>query len=413
MKLNICALLPLLYSPDMRVNPQIGIFSYLSKFGHRITWLMSSENSRTAQQLFHEDISVCTAPYIHYLSDSFLIGKVFNQIPAAFRKMCLTLRVFCDNKAHYDIIFVRDGTVDGLVASYIQARYNIPFVYELTDPLEQEWKVNKVEAKKPLFFWYLMAMVKTYLKMRVMKKADLILVTTRWFDEALIKRDIPKEILMPFPNGVDLESFSGRGGKDIRDRYGMGSATVIVYIGTMAKVRKLDVLLRAFQLVKHMEENVKLLMIGEGTGKNDLERLAVTLGLEKEVIFTGQVLQSEVPRYITAADIGISPVPPVSFYVVSSPIKLLEYMAMGKPVVANEEIMEHKEVIEESGGGITVPFQDKAFADAIIELIDNPEKAGEMGRRGAEWVVKNRSYEVLARRLEARLLELLRNKQRS
>lgn len=67
---------------------------------------------------------------------------------------------------------------------------------------------------------------------------------------------------------------------------------------------------------------------------------------------------------------------------------MFEYMAMAKPVVANEEIPEHKEVFEESGGGISVPF-------------------GAMGRKGREWVVRNRTYEILARQVEERYLELL------
>ena len=81
-----------------------------------------------------------------------------------------------------------------------------------------------------------------------------------------------------------------------------------------------------------------------------------------------------------------------------------------KPVVANEEIPEHKELLEQSGGGILVPFTPEAFANAIIELLDNPERAQEMGRRGREWVVKNRTYEILARHVEERYLELIQSK---
>ena len=53
-----------------------------------------------------------------------------------------------------------------------------------------------------------------------------------------------------------------------------------------------------------------------------------------------------------------------------------------------------------------MPFREETFADAIIELLNSPVKVGEMGRRGQAWVVENRSYEVLARRLEAKFLEL-------
>jgi glycosyltransferase involved in cell wall biosynthesis len=85
-------------------------------------------------------------------------------------------------------------------------------------------------------------------------------------------------------------------------------------------------------------------------------------------------------------------------------------MAMEKPVVANSEIFEQREIITESGCGILVPFEAGAFADAIVELLDNQGKASSMGRKGREWLVKNRDYKVLARKVEQRYLQLVRPK---
>ena len=132
------------------------------------------------------------------------------------------------------------------------------------------------------------------------------------------------------------------------------------------------------------------------------------LELENTVIFVGQVPYFEVLEFIAAADVAVPPVPPLDIYKVSSPCKLFEYMGVAKPVVANEEIPEHREVIEKSGGGILVPFTSEGFTDAIAYLLDNPKKAAEMGSRGRKWVVKNRSYEILARQVEERYYQLLR-----
>ncbi len=405
MKLKICMLIPIRYGPNMRVNPQIGIFSYLSRFGHKITWVLSAEDSRTTQKTIHSGIQVYAAPYTHYLNEHSLLGKIINRIPATFRKMRLALKVFREGK--YDLVFVRDDTFDGLLGVYLGRRYKIPFVYELTDPLDQEWEGYKVEAKKPLFLWYLMAKIKALLKVYIMKKADLILPTTRWFEKGLAQKGISSAKLMPFPNGVDLESFPNKDGRGVRQKYHLGNSKVIIYVGVIGKARKLDVLINAFFKVREQRKDVKLLMVGDGTDRKDLEQLTSELGIKDEVIFTGQVHQSEVPNFIAAADIGVSPVPPLSFYKVSSPIKTLEYMATGKPVVANEEIHEHEEIIKQSGGGILVPFASEAFVSAIIKLLNDSEKAEEMGRQGHEWVVKNRSYEILARKLEERYIRLI------
>ncbi len=406
MKLKICMLIPIRYGPNMRVNPQIGIFSYLSHFGHEITWVLSAEDSRTTQKTTHHGIQVYATPYVHYLNEHSLLGKIINRIPATFRKMRLALKVFKESK--YDMVFVRNDTFDGLVSTYIKRKYKIPFVYELTNPLDQEWEeCYKIEGKKPLFLWYLMARIKALLKVYIMKKADLILLTTRWFEEGLTEKGISGAKLMPFPNGVDLETFSDKDGKDIRQQYHLGNSKVITYIGEITKARNLSVLINVFLKLKEQRRDVKLLMVGDGTDRKNLEQHTSELGIKDDVIFTGQVRQSEVPNFIAAAGIGVSPVPPLSFYRVSSPIKTLEYMAMAKPVVANEEIHEHEEIIKQSGGGILVSFASEAFASAIIKLLNDSEKAEEMGRQGHEWVVKNRSYEILARKLEERYIRLI------
>ena len=405
MKLKICMLLPIRYDPNMRVNPQIGIFSYLSHFGHEVTWVLSAKDNSTTQKTTYNGINVYVSPYIHYLSEAFLLGKAFNLALAAFSKMRLALKVF--RGSTYDMVFVREDTFDGLIGTYIKRKYKINFVYELTDPLEQEWEGYKIEARKPLFLWLLMAKVKAWLRVYIMKKADLILPTTRWFEEGLVEKGIPKSKLMPFPNGIDLEYFSKRDDKDVREKYCMGNSKVIIYLGVMGKTRKLDIIINAFAKVKQKTQAVKLLMVGDGTDRKNLEKLSEELGIKEEVIFTGQVHQSEVPNFIAAADIGLSPVPPLSFYKVSSPIKMLEYMAMGKPVVANEEIHEHKEILEASGGGVLVQFSVESFACAIIKLLEHPEAAAAMGKKGHEWVAKNRSYEILARKLEERYMQLV------
>lgn len=214
--------------------------------------------------------------------------------------------------------------------------------------------------------------------------------------------------LLLYPNGVDTESFTCKDKKNIVEEYHLNHSRVIIYIGTTDKARYLNILIEAFARVREKKEKVKLLMIGEGTDKDNLAKLARELGIEDDVIFTGQVSHSEVPHFIAVADIGVSPVPPLSFYKVTCPVKMLEYMSMAKPVIANSEIFEHKKILEQSGGGILVPFASEAFAEALIEMLDNPERRAEMGRKGKEWIVKNRSYEVLARRLEEGLFELLK-----
>lgn len=405
-RLRICMLLPFpCYSENMRVPPQIGICSYLTKFGHEVTWVIWSENRHQVQPFLFNNVQVYVTPEIHYLPVSSLLARILNKVPNTVKRMCFVLRIFKEEK--YDLIFVRDDVFDGLIATYIRRKYGIPFVFELSNPLEQDWISYKIEPKKPRFVYYFVFKLTKFIGTRLLHKANLILPISNGLKEHLVAQGIPEPRIMPVSSGVEIEAFSNRDGRGVGEKYRLGNSRVIIYIGTLGKPRHMSVLVQAFSRVKHKRGNAKLLVVGEGSDEKNLKSLARELGMEEDVIFTGQVPQVEIPNFIATADIGVSAVPPFSFYKVSSPIKMFEYMAMAKPVVANEEIYEHKEVLEQSGGGILVPFIPGAFAQAIIELLDNPKKAAEMGQRGREWVVKNRTYEILARQVEEKFANLV------
>ena len=325
--------------------------------------------------------------------------------------MRLILSIFREGK--YDLILVRDDVFSGLIATYLKRRYKIPFVFELTDPLEQEWEMCQIKQFRPLFWYYLRSRFKKWLSLRLLHQADLVLPISKWLKDDLIKnKGISESKIMVLPEGANSKLFFHREREEeVVEKYQLNEAKVIIYEGTLDKARQLSLLLQAFSRVSRERQKARLLMVGDGDDRENLQNLAKELRMVDDVIFTGRVSQSEVPNFIAAAAIGVSAVPPLSFYKASSPVKMFEYMAMAKPVVANEEIPEHKEVLEESGGGILVPFAAEAFARAIIELLDNPAKAAEMGRKGREWVVKNRSYEVLARQVEEAYLGLVAGRQ--
>ena len=401
MKINVCMLLGLRYGEKMRIAPQIGIASYITYFGHDVTWILSSEEVKEFQETTFNDVRVFVVPCMY----SGGILKAITKVLYAIRRMHFVLKN-CKNES-YNMIFVREGIFDAFLAWYVKKRYKIPFTFERVDPIGQGWEFYKFYHPRLKYFWYFILRINAYLTLLILHKADLVLPTTKWMLEDFAEKGIEKSKMMPFPNGIDINRFSNAYGGEIRNRCGLEDSKVVIYIGTLDKIRRLEVLIHAFSKVRENKKNVKLLMIGDGTDKSNLERLASDLGIKDDLIFTGHVHFDEIPNYIASADIGVSPVPPLDFYKLSSPIKMFEYMAVGKPVVANDEIPEQEEVMRESEGGILVKFEAESFAEGTIELLDNPKKASEMGRRGRKWVVRNRSYEVLARRLEKKYSELV------
>lgn len=399
-KLNICLLLPDSFDPNMPARPAITEIygKYLPFLGHKVTWITpSNEREREIQEGVFKEVRVYKIPYPPCSS---LIVKIFNNIPFIFRMYTLLTKIF--KREGYNIIQVRNSVFEALLALHIKRKYNIPFVFQYSFPKEvyREYRSNK----QRFYFGKFENHITNY----ILRRADLIFPISKWMEEELVKGGIPESKMMPLPLGVNPELFSiKKDGSNIREKYNLDDARVILYIGAMDKLRHLDILIHAFSKVREHKDNVKLLMVGEGDDKINLEKLASTFGIQNDVIFTGQVSYFDVPYFIAAANVCLCPVPPLSIYKVSSPTKMFEYMAMGKPVVANEEIPEQKEVIEESGGGVLVKFGYESFAEGIIKLLEDPEGAKERGIKGNEWVVRNRSYEMMAREVEKRYYELL------
>jgi glycosyltransferase involved in cell wall biosynthesis len=78
-----------------------------------------------------------------------------------------------------------------------------------------------------------------------------------------------------------------------------------------------------------------------------------------------------------------------------SPTKAIEYMALGLPVVCNDQ-PDQEQVVRESGGGYSVEMSASAFADAILRLLRNPDEARAMGKAGKAWVAEHRGYRRIA-----------------
>jgi glycosyltransferase involved in cell wall biosynthesis len=114
------------------------------------------------------------------------------------------------------------------------------------------------------------------------------------------------------------------------------------------------------------------------------------------VLLTGWLPQRTALGYAVRAEVGLSPIPRGTLFDVSSPTKLVEYLALGIPSVAND-IPDQKLVIEQSGAGLCVPMESPAFAAATLQLLNDTEQARQFGMRGPAYVKSHRTYDILGR----------------
>jgi glycosyltransferase involved in cell wall biosynthesis len=182
-----------------------------------------------------------------------------------------------------------------------------------------------------------------------------------------------------------------------------------VYLGTLARSRRLETIVDAFALVHQRFPESTLLFVGDGdvpSERRDLEARVSRLGLENAVTFTGFIPMAEAWCIVASANVCLSPFPPSVVQDTASPTKLVEYMALGKTVVANTH-PEQSAILDDCGAGVLVDWGSDAFAHGIVWAFAEPQEAADRARRGPTWVRLHRDYASIAAGVNRRLRELL------
>jgi glycosyltransferase involved in cell wall biosynthesis/peptidoglycan/xylan/chitin deacetylase (PgdA/CDA1 family) len=162
--------------------------------------------------------------------------------------------------------------------------------------------------------------------------------------------------------------------------------TIIGYVGVTGFQDGVDYLLRA---LKHLvcdlgRTDFFCVLIGDGDAGPSLRMAATELGLGEYVWFTGLLPASECLPYLSAADLCVEPAPSNPYTDHSTTIKIMEYMALAKPIVAFD-LPEHRFSAREAACYVQ-PSDELAFARALAQLMDDPERRHRMGAFGRERV---------------------------
>ena len=195
---------------------------------------------------------------------------------------------------------------------------------------------------------------------------------------------VPADRVVVLSNGVDIEAIRPVPRAEAIGRAGLAAdARYVVFCGRFESWGDFDTLLGAFALVHKQHSDARLVLVGDGPERERIEARAAQLQIADATILTGFVEdRARIGDLIAAATVTV-----VCYRdgFVGSPIKLAEYLAAGRAVVA-KDTPGMREALEETGAGIVVPGDPRAMADAIIALLDRgrADALGAIGRRLAE-----------------------------
>lgn len=235
--------------------------------------------------------------------------------------------------------------------------------------------------------------------------ADLVIATNESYKQIEMQRDeVREERIAVVRNGPDLDIFNSVDSDGNRSRK---DKTILGYVGTLGFQDGVDYLLRALRhLIYDLgRRDIVCLVIGDGEALPSLKTLSEQAGLCEYVAFCGYIEHAQVPSYLSAVDICVAPEPSNSYNDRSSMIKLTEYMALGKPIVAFD-LPEHRFTAQSAA--LYIRANDEfAFARALDELIDDPVRQQEMGAFGRRRVETALAWDYSALKLVEAYRQLL------
>lgn len=222
-------------------------------------------------------------------------------------------------------------------------------------------------------------------------------------DVARLRRDGAATVHV-IANGADTRTFHPMDAAAAAARLGLDAGDEhVVFTGTLTWWMDLDTLLAAFALVAGRRPAARLVIVGDGPERDRLEQRSVTSG--GRVLFTGAIAdRARVADYVAAATVCVAPTDP-AMRTARSPLKTLEYLAVGRPVVATD-LPGNRDPVVATGGGVLVPPSDApTLAEAILSLLDDPQRAAGIGSAAATIVAAEHSWSAVVGRIEP-LLQL-------
>ena len=233
----------------------------------------------------------------------------------------------------------------------------------------------------------------------VFGRAAAIAAVSSRLREQILEAGVPAERVIVTPNAADPARFRPlpEEGIAMRDRLGLRGAKIIGFSGAFFPWHGVDMILEALPRITRSVPEAAVLLLGDGPQRAILESRAREAGLADRVRFAGWVAHDALPAHIAAFDVAV--MPDSNDY--GSPMKIFEYMAMGKPVVA-PRLGPLEDGIVDGGTGRLFPQRDvSAFAEALTEILANDDLRRQMGEAAVGHVLAHHTWDRNAARVLA------------
>ena len=285
-----------------------------------------------------------------------------------------------------DIVYERSAWMSNGSARVL-SKLNVKHIVEINAPFEEEVKAFE---RTPSFI----ASFGRKKLQSLLQSADLVLPVTSSLKAYLIRKyQLNPQKCLVVPNAIDIQEIRINESRvvEINKKFQLSEITVFGFVGSIFPYHGVDRLIRGVSKLKYTD--VAILVVGDGYLIPKLRKLASELGISSRVHFTGSVPKEDIYNYISAMD--ILTLPNTEWY--CSPVKLFEYGAFGKTILAVNEAGVSDIMSKEEG--VLFENNDSAFQEALITSITDVQELDIKARNFKQKILGNHTWRANAHKI--------------
>jgi glycosyltransferase involved in cell wall biosynthesis len=302
----------------------------------------------------------------------------------------------------FDILYERDSTMSygGLMAA---RKLGIPLVLEVNGDLVEEWNQLGIQWSR------IQENIVHFITGQEYRRATHVIAVGETIRQRLIDRwHLSPSHVSVVTNGADVNMFlESEVDPNTRGQFLLDNGPLIIFVGGFQPWHGIELIIEAFRKISVTNHTTQLVLVGDGPLRLELQNKAQSLVVENKVVFTGRVNHADIGKLLRLADIAIIYHRGISAEIVETPLKLFEYMAAGKAIVAPAVPNMRRILTDRVNALLVPPDSPEALAEACIELLEDQKLRTDLGTAARKEAVEKHSWDRAVRELETILYNIL------
>lgn len=305
------------------------------------------------------------------------------------------------------VLHAASGNKNGTIALNVGRALGIPVVYELRGLLEESWLAGPGSHDRRGSEWFRLTLQR---ETDLAREADAVVTLAETMRDRILERGVDPEQVFLAPNAVDESLLDERpDGAAFRTAHGIGQEEFVVgSVSSLHPYEGFGTLLEAAALMRDRDREVRVLLVGDGEDREALLALAERLGIADTCVFPGRVEPADALRAQACLDVMVVPRLDTGVARLVTPLKPVEAMAYGVPVVASDLPALRELLADGRAGSLVPPADPEALAGAMIRLRkDDAHRQGQVAealeevRRFRTWPSVVETYQQVYARVGA------------